>query len=226
MSNYIFLTRSDIPEGVLQITDLLPNTSLKNNAYDPTGQTGYVSFRVQNDTVVTSGAGPIVTVGTLNGLAAYLIDNIENTGTVGTPALTATQANNIAAAIIADMDAGAALTAAAIDVLINAEAGVTGAGLQVGNSTGGVGDILLILAGDVYTLPSGSQVEDGANAFDTSRKGAFASPSRVKSVVTSGYFNISITSGQLYAYSRSTFEYGGIAGRAVAVYDDEGNFVV
>jgi hypothetical protein len=223
MPNYICKIREDIPAGVLQILDLDPNTSQKNLVYDPTGQTLYVSFRPQNDTVATTGAGPILTSAAYSGLAAYLIDNIENSGTAGTPALTATQANNIAAAIIADMDAGNALTSTAIDALINAEAGVTGAGLQVGNSTGGVGDVLLILAGEVYTLPAGAQVEDGANAFDLPRKGAFAAAPRVKTVETSGYFNISLVSGHLAAFKSATYEYLGATGAAIVVYDAEGN---
>ena len=38
---YIVMKRSDIPDGVLQITDLTPNTSLRNSIYDPAGRTGY-----------------------------------------------------------------------------------------------------------------------------------------------------------------------------------------
>lgn len=223
MSNYICKIREDIPEGVLQVLDLDPNTSLKNLVYDPTGQTVYVSFRVQNDTVATTGAGPILTSAAYNGLAAYLIDRIENTGTGGTPALTATQANNIATAIIAALDAGGALTETIVDGLINAEAGVTGSGIQVGSSTAALADILLILAGEVYTLPAGSQVEDGGNAFDPSISGAFAAAPRVKPVETSGYFNISLVSGYLAALKSATYEYLGTAGAAIVVYDAEGN---
>ena len=46
---YICLARTDIPDGTLQVLDLVPNTSLRSNL-DPPGQTRYVN-RVQNDPV-------------------------------------------------------------------------------------------------------------------------------------------------------------------------------
>jgi len=224
MANFICLIRTDIPEGVLQVLDLSPNTSLKNLVYDPQGQTRYVSFRAQNDTIALSGAGPIVTDAAYNGLAAYLVDRVENTGG-GAIALTAAEANSIATAIIAAMDAGTAQTLAAINVLINVPAGVSGSDLDgtLGNSTGTVEDILSILAGEVYTVPAATEVETVGNAFVAAVAGSFATTERVRDVYQSGFFEISRLAGQLAGYKSANFEYLGTTGAAVVVYDADGN---
>lgn len=226
MANYICLIRTDIPEGVLQVLDLTPNTSQRNLVYDPEGQTRYVSYRVQNDEVATSGAGPITTDAEYSGLAAYLIDHVENTGGGGV-ALTAAEANSIADAVIAEMDAGNALTLSDVNTLINAEAGVSGSDLDgtLGNSTGSLADVLNLLAGEVYTLPASSQVEDGGNNFDTTVSGSFASTERVRDTYQSGFFEISRLAGHLAGFKSSNFEYLGTAGAAVVVYDKDGNVV-
>lgn len=79
---YLCLTRSDIPDGTLQITDLWPNTSLRNNSIDPPGQTRYIN-RVQNDpmTFVAGGGGDISALRLTRGLAAYLADRVSPGGT-------------------------------------------------------------------------------------------------------------------------------------------------
>lgn len=73
---YICLTRSDIPDGITQVLDLLPNASQRVPGYDPPAQTRYVN-RVQNDpvTLVTG-----VARGDKYGLAAYLLDTVEPGG--------------------------------------------------------------------------------------------------------------------------------------------------
>ena len=48
---YICMKRTDIPNGVLQITDLQPNVSQRNGSIDPPGQTKYIN-RLQNDTLL------------------------------------------------------------------------------------------------------------------------------------------------------------------------------
>jgi len=82
---YIILKRSDIPAATLQVLDLTPNTSQRNLIYDPPGQTKYVD-PVQNDTVVTAvnGAGDTVMHRAANGLAAWIITNLnDGTGAPG-----------------------------------------------------------------------------------------------------------------------------------------------
>lgn len=131
---YICLRRTDIPEGILQVLDLWPNTSQRNPAMDPPGQTKYVSFRPQIDTVDT-GAGPtFTTAAAYKGIAAYLLDNIVSGGlAAGTGALTDTQANTIAAAIVVGLNNGLPMTEAALDTYLSAT--VANTGFATGGST-------------------------------------------------------------------------------------------
>jgi len=94
---YIALRRTDIPVGLLYIEELKPNTSQRSSSLDPPGQTKYAR-RPDNDTVATTGSGPITTNAEYNGLAAYLIDNVEDQDNSNI-ALTAARANAIADAI-------------------------------------------------------------------------------------------------------------------------------
>ena len=48
---YICMKRTDIPDGVLQITDLQPNVSQRNAAIDPPGQTKYINRRATGSTL-------------------------------------------------------------------------------------------------------------------------------------------------------------------------------
>jgi len=73
---YICLTRSDIPDGTLQILDLLPNASLRHPGYDPPAQTRYIN-RVQNEALALVNG---VSYGVKNGLAAYILDRVEPGG--------------------------------------------------------------------------------------------------------------------------------------------------
>jgi len=96
---YIIMKRSDIPVGTLQVLDLTPNTSNRNLIYDPPGQTKYVD-PVQNDTVVTAvnGAGDTVMYRATNGLAAWLITNLnDGTGAPGVGTFTLVAATPIIA---------------------------------------------------------------------------------------------------------------------------------
>jgi len=78
---YICLTRTDIPDGTLQILDLLPNASQRHPGYDPPAQTRYVN-RVQNEALALVNG---MSNGIKNGLSAYILDRIEPGGTqVGT----------------------------------------------------------------------------------------------------------------------------------------------
>lgn len=172
---YIVLTRSDLEDSLLQVLDLKPNTSQRNLIYDGQGQTSYLTWTAQNDTVALSGAGPITTDALYRGMAAYLVDRVENTGG-GALALTAAEANTIAGLILARVVAGNSLQLADINTLINTPATVAGSDLNgtLGNSTGTVEDVLKICQGWVYRLPAGSQVADGGPNFDATQRGAFA----------------------------------------------------
>lgn len=74
---YICLARSDIKDATLQIMDLEPNTSLRNDTIDPPGQTKYVN-RTKNTDVGTDVNG--LTDVQADGLQAYLLDKVEPGG--------------------------------------------------------------------------------------------------------------------------------------------------
>lgn len=92
---YIIMKRNDIPDGTLQVLDLEPNVSQRNLTLDPPGQTKYVNA-VENDTVVTTGTGPIVMHRAAKGLAAWIITNTnDGTGAAGTGTFTVAVATPI-----------------------------------------------------------------------------------------------------------------------------------
>jgi hypothetical protein len=157
---YICLLRTDIPEGILQVLDLWPNTSQRNPAMDPPGQTRYVSFQPQNNTVVTTGATRIVSAA-YYGIAAYLIDHIVSGGLIGgTAPLSDTNANNCAIAILARARAGYPMTEVMLDTYLSTV--IANTGFATGGSTGVVQDMLAILSGDRYLLPALVVLDNGA----------------------------------------------------------------
>jgi hypothetical protein len=213
---FICMIRTDIVDGMLQVLDLQPNSSQRNLIYDPEGQTKYIR-RCDNDTMVTSGAGPIVTVGELKGVSAWLIDQVEDTP--NSDALTAAQTNTIALALIARMDAGNTMTTAAVNAVVQAT--VAGSGIGLGSSIGALTDLLKILAGGEYTLPAGSAVEDVANAFIATAAGSFTTGQYLQTR-QSGALEISLGEGHLAEFTAAAYSYDSTAGAALLVYDDDG----
>lgn len=213
---YIAMRRTDIPNGVLQVLDLVPNTSLRNQIYDPIGQTKYIN-RFSTDTVAALSAN--ATVAEYSGLAAYLLDHV--TDAVSAVTITVGVANATANAITALLNAGSAVTVAAVNTALTAN-GVAnagaGTGLAAAPSDGAIADILQILAGGQYVLPAGSLV------------GGLAAPAGLGSFVSgvylptydTGAFQISLGSGQLSVFTSSSFDYLGTTGAALAVYNDDG----
>jgi len=183
---YIVLARNDLDDSLLQVLDLQPNTSQKSAIYDGTGQTHYQTYflldGVNGNVATQAGAGGGASLdvdGDTYGLSAYLLDRVEDTG--GNESLTAAEAIAIAALIEADVAAGTALTLARINIHINTPAGVAGSDLDgtLGNSTGTVGEVLRILAGERFKLPDNSQVRAAAGTFDATQRGFFTSAPNV-----------------------------------------------
>jgi hypothetical protein len=210
---YICKRRSDIPDGILQVLDLQPNESQRNLIYEPPGQTKYVNDP-QNDTVVVAAN---ITVGAKAGVAAWLIDTIEDSGDGG--ALSATQANTIAAALLVAMRAGATMTTAAVNTIIQLT--VAASGIGVGDSVGTLAQLLRILAGAEYVVPAGTGANVGAAAFKDAAAGAFTT-GQYRATYDSGALNISLGEGHLASFISSAFEYGGTTGAALVVYSDTG----
>lgn len=217
---FICKIRDDIPDGILQVLDLEPNTSQRSLIYDPPGQTKYVNAAV-SESVVLAGAGPITVQADASGLAAYLIDHIENTGSAG-EALTSAEADTIAAALIARVATGAAMEVADVNAVIQATVG--GSGIGIGNSTATLTGILRVLAGGSYLLPAGSQVEDGGNAFDTTVSGVFVEGT-YRETYDTGSLTISLGEGDLATFTDAAFVYQDLAGAACVVYADDGTLL-
>lgn len=333
---FICLRRTDVPAGVLQALTLKPNKSRQNLVYDPPAQTKYVSYRPDNDTVATTGAGPITTNAAYSGIAAYLIDHAQAGGlTGGEAALTAANANTVAAALVARLDGGLSLTLTVVnaalaaevantdlspgtaasgtitvDVNANIDAGeavtiggldldavvgaagvdeytiggdeaasaaniatainlatnsfttivtasalgavvtvtavvpgaagdaitlavddatshsVSGATLAGSTGSGSTGDLdalLRIIAGELYTVPAGSEIENASNQMVQTDQGAFGTNDRILRTYQTGAFELSRTQGELSVLKGATFSYLGTTGAAVTIYDDSGN---
>lgn len=213
---YICMRRADIPNGILQVLDLSPNSSLRNSIYDPPGQTKYVD-RLQNETVAVVAT---VTPASYKGLAAYLLDNVA-AGTTGF-ALSAANANAMALAIVTNiLNAGTAATLATINTQL---AGVVGStALAAGGSIGTVAEVLKVLAGAEYVVPAGTAA-NAAATFKGVKAGAFV-PSKYKATYAGLALSASSGEGALSKMKASTFEYGGTFGAAVVVYDDTGALI-
>jgi hypothetical protein len=222
---YICLRRNDIPDGVLQVVDLKPNTSQRNSIKEPPGQTRY--FRAPDlEPVVTVGAGPILVQSVTDGLAAYLIDNVEDQDNGGT-ALTGSMAIAAASAIVAAMQGGGTVTIADVNADLQAATGGALTTLTGGTSTGSLADVLNILAGATYRVPARTVVETAGNLFAANPQGSFVLGSNYS--VASGALNASIGEGQLSGMLKATFSYtppgstAPVLGAAITVLADDGN---
>lgn len=212
---YICMIREDIPDGVLQVLDLVPNTSQRNLIYDPQGQTKYVN-RLQNDTV---GVSSSATSAEYKGLAAYLIDAVADGGDDG--ALTAAQANSMATAVIAVLDAGTACTLANINTALQTVQGATELTGATTASVGLLADVLKILAGAEYIVPAGTAADAGAGNFKGSKAGSFTT-GQYRNTYDSFALNISLGEGALSQFIDSAYEYADTAGAVLVVFDDTG----
>jgi hypothetical protein len=225
---YICRIRTDLSHGIVQITDLKPNTSRRSLTYDKVSQSGYLGDRVENDAVVTAAAGgDDVTAAAYVGLAAYLLDHVEATGLgAGTGAFSDADALTASTALIAIADAGGALTLAAINValsLVAATTELTSAGGSA--STGSVAEVLQIISGNTYTLPAGSVTETPTGTFNPSVSGTFDAGD-YRQLYQSGAFSMSLGGGDLATLTAATFTYGTVAGAAAVCYDDTGAVLV
>jgi hypothetical protein len=179
---FIIPRRNDLDGMNIQVTDLWPSESQKNNVYDGYGQAGYVKWsadapgttQVDGDSYAggstqtqplvalvaddTTGAGNDVGVASTAefGLAAYFLDRID-AGAVGAP-LTPGQATIAANALFAGVEAGNSPTLAYIDSILNAQ--VAGSGLANGLSFGTVEEVLRILRGEVFRVRALSIITD------------------------------------------------------------------
>ena len=210
---YICRIRTDLSSGAFQILDLKPNASQRNLIYEPNPQTGYLPARLENDGVAASVAANVTTVA-LKGLAAYLVDTLEDGGGNG---ISGAEADACATAIIAVLDAGGALTSTVVDGILTANAGA----LLATSGVSSLADILKICGGGNYTVPAGTTVNGGA-AYKASADGEF-DDSTYQEFFATGSLHISCGEGHLAGFANSNFSYNETTGAALVVYDEKGN---
>lgn len=228
---FICLRRTDIPNGVLQITDLWPNRSQANPAIDPKPQGPRYIRHVTTETVIlaSTGGDQRYIAAQKDGLAGYLIANVQATG-AGGDALTPTEADTAAAALIAAMRAGSTLDLTAINVIL---AAAGGAGTELTNdggsiSTGVVTDVLRILAGCHYYVPAGTVVQTTGPIFNAQSSPAswnaanFDFDTFTDVLAMDSSFYTSLAMGKINGFTSASFRYRSTTGAALVVYSDSG----
>lgn len=228
---FICKRRSDIPNSTLQITDLWPNKSQANAVIDPKPQGPRYINAPTTATVTLSSTGGVQRYFPSDqaGLAAYLLANVQKAG-AGGGALTPANADTIAAALIAAMAAGSTLDLTAINVRLAATGGagteLTTAGGSL--STGAVTDVLRILAGATYTVPSGTVIQTVGPIFHAQGSPAvwnaanFNFNTFTDVLAMDSSFYISLAQGQINGFTSAAFTYRGTTGAALVVYSDTG----
>lgn len=209
---YICRIRTDLGSGAFQVLDLYPNASQRNLIYEPNPQTGYLPPRIENDTVAGNTAANATTK-ILKGLAAYLVDTVEDNGGNG---ILEAEADTAAASIIARLDAGSSLTSTDVDTILTADCTAI-----LANGVSTLDDILKICGGGKYSVPLGTQVNGGA-AYKGSADGSFTDTFYQEFFVT-GALQISCGEGTLSVFAGSSFSYKSTTGAALVVYDESGN---
>lgn len=192
---------------------------------------------------VFTGAGVVTMTAVTPGIAANAITlasvgvNLAVSGAnlaagADAAALTATQANTIAADILANVLAFGNLTAPAVAATlaaVNVQIAATVATASI--TAGQLLHVLDILAGRVYQVPKDTQVETAGGAFSVvPAVGVSGGPGFVvgtlRDVFATGSLTLSVAQGELSGFLDSGFEYAGTPGNpngeAVVVYNDNG----
>jgi hypothetical protein len=221
---FLIMRRTDIPNGVLQVLDLWPNTSSKNYIYPPgLGQTGYIhNASVGPYATASVGAGPTFTVSAdTSGVAAYLLGNINTTGAGDAP-FTGTEAFTAMAGLLSAALAGTVLDAAAVDAVL---AGVVaGTSLSGGGSTGVLSQLLSVMAGRPWTIPAGTDLAAGGIKL-AAVQGDFVAGTYVH-LYDIGQFKVSNLNGNVSLLKSANFTYDETTGAAVTVYAEDGTLYV
>jgi hypothetical protein len=187
---YFCIARNDLPQGLIYIKDLKPNTAQRSFVYEPVGQTSYLNpTNVVDFTAVTAlatgnpGGGNHENTATAEyGLCAYLRDRVNANPGGNDDSLSIAEATAIANAIIDRVISADSLTLSDINTILVAQAGANtdldGAG-GASDSFGSVEDILRILAGEVYEVKANTVIElTAGNVFQSlaQRTAAISNP--------------------------------------------------
>ena len=182
---YIALARGDIDDNMLQILDLQPNSSLRNPIYEGAGQTGYMAWTAQNETIAHTNAGGVLqATATYVGLATYIGARVDDITGGGNNCVVALEANRAAQAILARVRQGQALTLAGINAAIQSVPGLATSGIVgTGTSTATVAEILRIVGGEVFQIAAAIPFSGAAGIF-LGTAGAFIVPVVVNGITT------------------------------------------
>jgi len=153
---FICLANANVPNGTVQITDLWPNESQRNQSIDPPGQNRYLS-RPGGDLVALAGVGPITLLPApaisdqfvIEGLEAYIADRVDPGGSEAATG-TITMTGALVGDIITYTGPGGILTQAYTAVESTASGSIV-----VGDPTAAVGRLTV-------GLSALSCVEDGS----------------------------------------------------------------
>ena len=213
MANEAYICRIDqnLDAGVVQITDLRPNTSRRSLTYEKVPQSGYMPAYAENDDV-TAAANP--TAVAYSGLSAYLLDVTAQSAAPGGNGLAPAMADGAATLILADMASGDDIDLARITTHLVASGAAAGTSISSaggGDSVGSLADVLKILAGGAYTVPAGTTV-NGAAAFKGSADGSFDDDG-YRQIYQSGALSMSVSEGDLAQWITDGY---------CVVYDDAG----
>lgn len=164
---YLVTTRRDIGPIFPYLFDLRPDGLYRARTITPPGQTRHLPDPPElggTPALLTAMDGSVTTVSVLRGLAGWAIDNVANQ----TLTLTAAQALAFEQGVLGLVDSVSAITATAVDAVLNAVPGVTGSSAFPGpksTSTGSVTDVLRILADYSYQVPAGVTVAGPGGVF-------------------------------------------------------------
>jgi hypothetical protein len=215
---FLVMQRTDIPDEVMQVVDLVPNTSQRNYVLTTPGQSGYVHPISAGVATGFVGAGPLFTTSSdLSGVSAYLLGNINTAAGAGAP-FTGAQADAAAAALAVIAQAGTVMDLAAVNAALAIV--VAGTTLTAGGSTGVLTELLSAMAGNQWMIPAGTDLAV-AGVKTTAVNGAFVAGS-YRAIYDTGAFHISNGEGNISRMKLATFTYDDVEGVAVTVYSATG----
>lgn len=209
---YICMSRSDVPNGTVQVLDLFPNSSQRNLIYDGAGQTRYINRA--NTSACTNSGGAIygATLGQdAIGLGAYLADTLDSDG-AGTQ-LTTAQIASAVEDVMGLVDNALAVTAVSIIASIagatySGGGGVPGASVAANFS---LENLLKVLAGAHYKIAKGTTLvhdsSQGAFVFH-SKKTNLSSAETVTKSYDGDEFQVSLNDGHIAGLASAIKLYG------------------
>lgn len=221
-----------IPNSTLQVTDLWPNVSQRNQIYAPVGLGPYYVNRCDLATVALApNVVANATTADTAGLAAYLVANAAD-APVSTANLAAADAATAATAIVDLFFTGTTRPGDTVVDAATINVAIPGTGvLDNTNLTDAehVINILAIISGAIYTLPAGSPAA-AANTYATvaQNEARFGGTRKPRIADTDSSLTNSILNGQLSFLGDDTLDLFGAAAaaRVVQVYGDDGSLMM